>query len=217
MKTLNIRFLSLAFGLSLGTSFPWTAYASEQSATETADILVVDHGSEVGSGAQPPIDAEKVNAEVITERPPSRIYVEDNGRTYRSTRANEHCEYQEELDRIYCYDVEPTTRVYTEETRVYRTVRPKRYYRAGYDPIATGLGVGLAIGIPLLVHNSYDRHHRKYRRHHRYGYRYDNHYYGNHYYGKSKRYNRGYYRGYRDGYRNSNRRTHYFKYGKNRY
>lgn len=202
----TLRTRSLKFGLGLALTAACVSASGEQteqieSPSSTDDVLVIDHGTFVSSTQLPREDESE------REPAPTGIYVEENGRIYRSTRANEHCEYQKKLDRIYCYDIESSRRVYVEEQTVYRTTRPKQYYRAGYDPIATGLGVGLAIGIPVLVHNSYDRHYR----HNHYGYR------------GYRGYNRGYYRGYRDGYRNSHynshrhKRKHYFKHGKNRY
>lgn len=131
------------------------------------------------------------HTETIQHEP--AVYVEAERGTYRSTRSDEYCEFHEEHNHIHCYEEKPTQTVYFEKETVYRSTRPSRYYSSSIDPIATGLGVGLAIGLPILIHNSIDhRYHRK-----NYRNRYDRH-------------NRGYrsYRsGYRDGYKNY-RRSH---------
>jgi hypothetical protein len=119
--------------------------------------------------------------------------VESGNNTYRATRSEEHCFYYEEHDHIRCYDHDPTVRkVIIEERTVYRSTRPgtrhyHRYSRASnpnLDPISTGIGVGLAIGIPILIHNSLDHH--RYRKHssHRYD-RYKRH--GHHRYDRHSR------------------------------
>lgn len=164
------------------------------------------------SAAEPP--EPDTDAIEVIEHQPAKVYKKSDHHNYRSTRAGEHCEYQEEHDRIYCYDYEPSRVVYVEKETTYRSTRPKRYsnshryYRADHhrpvDPIATGLGVGLAIGLPILIHNSIDhRHYRHKYRYDRYG-RYDR-YKRGHYYNHKPSYRNSYRDGYRDGYRNHNR------------
>jgi hypothetical protein len=142
-------------------------------------VIVV---STLGLSSLVQADEFEITHEVVeSTSPPTRVYVESGNQTYRATRGEEHCFYYEEHDHIRCFDQDPTARkVIVEERTVYRSTRPghRQYHSHSRhaDPIATGIGVGLAIGIPILIHNSLDHH--RYRRHH--GYRYDRHRYKRH-------------------------------------
>lgn len=140
--------------------------------------------------------------EQVTE--PERVYVESDRATYRGTRSDEHCFYNEEHDHIHCYDEDPgqrQDRVVYVENRTYRSTRHR-----DYDPIATGLGVGVAIGLPILIHGAiHDRRHyaHKYGRSYRNSYGHsDRHIYQSRY-GSGDRYDKRQFR--RD---DKNRRSH---------
>ncbi|MFT7138038.1 MAG: hypothetical protein ACI9B8_000453 [Sulfitobacter sp.] len=111
---------------------------------------------------------------------PEKVYVESANGTYRSTKSDEYCFYNEEHDHIHCYDEDPEAAndrgVVVESAVENRTYRSTRRH---HDPIATGIGVGIAIGLPILVHHAiHDR-------------RYYSNYYGN--------YSRNYYQNHRSG------------------
>lgn len=140
---------------------------------------------EIGSGS---IVQHEVVQESESYRPePQKVYVESADGTYRSTREDEYCFYNEERNQIRCYAEDPAhSPVVREERTVYRSTRTGRqhHYRQG---LSTGLGVGLAIGVPILIHNSLDRH--RYQRH--YGY-YGHGYRGHKHYRKGWRHGRYY-------------------------
>jgi hypothetical protein len=60
---------------------------------------------------------------------PEKVYVETGSATYRGTRSDEHCFYNEEHDHIHCYDQDPgqlEDRVVYVENRTYRSTRYRR-------------------------------------------------------------------------------------------
>ncbi len=121
-----------------------------------------------------------------SERTPTVVYVETEHGTYRSTRSDEHCYFHEAHDHIHCTEEVPATKtVIIEEDTVYRTTRSHRRYQRDYDPLLTGLGVGLAIGLPILVYDN----HRHYRRDHHWD-RHSRH--RSHRHDRSKRFHYGY-------------------------
>ncbi|MBL4679239.1 MAG: hypothetical protein JKY88_00785 [Pseudomonadales bacterium] len=136
--------------------------------------------------------SEEISQDQIENSVPKKVYVQtapsrnisrDNSRNI--SREGENCFYNDEHQHIHCYeDVRYEDQRYenknfnkTKSRVVYRTSN-RTYRDRGYSPSA--LSIGLAIGIPLLIHNSYrnnsyrhgyrshQRHHRShYRRHHR--------------------------------------------------
>ena len=166
MKPLSLAIISLILTLQS------PAFAEQ---IENASEPAAEPGATSIEGAQREFSVE-----------PERVYVETDERTYRSTRSSENeyrydderCFYNEDHEHIHCFseeiEDEVTDRVYVNNSHRYIRTRHSRhnYY---YDPISTGIAVGLAVGIPLLIHDShrsrssYNRHnrHRSYNRHNR--------------------------------------------------
>lgn len=117
------------------------------------------------SGAALNATAEEVVVEhtASTAEAPERVYVRST-----SSHREEHCFFNKEHDHIHCYDEEPTREVVIVEDRSNRRVI-RRHTR--YDPVSTGLGVGIAIGLPILVHHAIHNRHYGYSRHRDYRHR----------------------------------------------
>jgi hypothetical protein len=101
---------------------------------------------------------------------PEKVYVESGDRSFQTTR-DEECFYNEAHGHLHCYaeDTQPVrqvTYIETPRSRTYRTVHTT--YRDDYRrPISTGIAIGLGIGIPILLHNSFSHHGgHHYRGHH---------------------------------------------------
>lgn len=130
------------------------------------------------------------------DKNPEKVYVQSSN-SGGSSQENENCSYNNEHKHIHCYEDDsrnlnkPQTRVvYRTNSRTYRD---RDDYASG---LSTGaLTVGLAVGIPLLLHNSYS---------------YDDYSYGGYSHGYRSRY--GHYRSYGDhgsysGYRHGGYRS----------
>jgi len=162
-------------------------------------LTITAQAAEQSEAVAPTVEAAITTHDVVeAESAPTVVYVETEHGTYRSTRSNEHCYYHEGHDHIHCTEDVPATKtVIIEEDTVYRTTRSQRRYQRDYDPLLTGLGVGLAIGLPILV---YDNH-----RHHRRDYHWDRH--SKH---RSHRHDRS--RRFHDGHGGSKRKHRGFRY-----
>lgn len=113
-----------------------------------------------------------VEREQLSE--PQKVYIESGNSTHWRTRGEEHCFYNKEHDHLHCYDEdittsEPVLRVSSGhrhyQTRRYYYDRRDHYY-ARYNPISTGLAIGIGLGIPILLNQSFS-HHRGHGSHHR--------------------------------------------------
>ena len=176
--------MKIAFALTLASLTlvaPGALLKAETQENTSDSLIVVDHTT--GDQTSEP------DLETLVRNEPQKVYVESSDGTYRATRNDDHCFYNEEHDHIHCYADDPSLSktVFIEEQTTYRSTRNRSrdrvIYRDRHDPIATGLGVGLAIGLPILIHNNL---------HHQRHYRYNRHY--------NSRYN---------SHRNSHRNSHY--------
>jgi len=134
---------------------------AEESGSDLADSEAIDH--EVIEHEVDEYGPDDNEPEMRHE--PQKVYVETSNGSYRSTRDEEHCFYNQEHDHLHCYDsdIQPSHRSHVTISSDHRTYS-SRHHHNHYDPISSGLAVGLAIGLPILLHNSNrDSHH--YRRH----------------------------------------------------
>lgn len=117
---------------------------------------------DAGVASEPIYEAQHEPQEAQAKAREDVFQVTEDG-IYRSTRAEEHCYYVAEHDYIRCVDQVPKKSTVTiDEYTTHRTTRThsiSKRQRNHYDPLITGLGVGLAIGLPIVIYDNVDRRH----------------------------------------------------------
>ena len=114
---------------------------------------------------------------VVRQQPsePQKVYIESDNSTIRRTRGSEHCFYNKEHDHLHCYAEDITVSAPLQVSTGHRHYQTRRYYYDRYDrynPVSTGLAIGLGIGIPILLNHSFSHHwghgshHQRHGRHH---------------------------------------------------